>query len=292
MSFPISSYRNGNYIVKLYSDGTKIKTTNADHFDADFPDSMDIKITNKCDMNCPMCHEMSTSDGEHADLLQPFFDTINAGTEIALGGGNPLSHPLLIPFLERMKMRKVISNLTVNEVHFLDHIDLLKKLMDSKLIHGLGISLNRYDPRTIQFMKENRNTVAHIIAGIVTKEQLDILKDNNIKVLILGYKRFGRGESFYSEEIENKISMIKKNLKELIENIEVVSFDNLASAQLDIKSLVGEEEFSKIYMGDDGEATMYIDAVKGEYAISSTSKKRYPVTRNVDEMFKNIKNTL
>lgn len=75
-------------------------------------------------------------------------------------------------------------------------------------------------------------------------------------------------------------------------SVDVISFDNLALSQLDIKNLIGEEEFNRIYMGDDGEATMYIDAVKGEYGVSSTSKVRYKVTGSVTEMFQNIKNTL
>lgn len=292
MSLPIASYRNGNYIVKLYSDGTKIKTTNADYFDADFPDSMDIKITNKCDMNCPMCHEMSTRDGDEADLLQPFFDTINKGTEIAIGGGNPLTHPNLIPFLNRMKMRGVICNITVNEQHLLANVELLKRLMKSKLLRGLGISLNTYDEKTIAFMNENPNAVAHVIAGIVDKEHIEIIKDNNIKVLILGYKVFGSGVSYYSPSVDERIEMLKRELPSMRKCVDVISFDNLALSQLDIKNLIGEEEFDKIYMGDDGEATMYIDAVKGEYGVSSTSKVRYKVTGSVTEMFQNIKNPL
>ena len=59
------TYKNGNYRVMIdLKTGTKIRENNLDFFRADFPESMDIKICNKCDMGCPMCHENSTPDGE------------------------------------------------------------------------------------------------------------------------------------------------------------------------------------------------------------------------------------
>ena len=45
----IAVYQNGNYVVKLYGDGTKEKITSEDSFRASFPDSIDLKITNYCD---------------------------------------------------------------------------------------------------------------------------------------------------------------------------------------------------------------------------------------------------
>lgn len=41
-------YQNGNYDVKIYSDGTKVRTTEDDEFIAQFPENIDCKITNKC----------------------------------------------------------------------------------------------------------------------------------------------------------------------------------------------------------------------------------------------------
>ena len=114
-------YKNGNYIVRIYSDGTKIKSSKDDKFIADFPDSIDLKITNYCDLNCPMCHEKSSTDGFEGDLNSSFLNSLHRGTELAIGGGNPLSHKKLLPFLVKMKRKKVICNLTLNEKHFLKH---------------------------------------------------------------------------------------------------------------------------------------------------------------------------
>ena len=42
-------------------------------------------------------------------------------------------------------------------------------------------------------------------------------------------------------------------------------------------------------MGDDGFATMYVDCVKEEFARSSTSIDRYPITDNIVDMFNVIR---
>ena len=53
-----------------------------------------------------------------------------SGTEIAIGGGNPMSHPELESFFFRMKDRKIISNITINQFHFMkpDVFDKIKIL--------------------------------------------------------------------------------------------------------------------------------------------------------------------
>lgn len=50
-------YTNGNYNVTLsLKDGTKIRETEEDEFIPSRPESIDIKITNKCDIGCLFCH--------------------------------------------------------------------------------------------------------------------------------------------------------------------------------------------------------------------------------------------
>ena len=69
----IGSYKNGNFITHIFSDGTVIRETEDKDFIANFPSNIDIKITNFCDMNCPMCHENSTVNGKHGDILNADF---------------------------------------------------------------------------------------------------------------------------------------------------------------------------------------------------------------------------
>ena len=69
----------------------------------------------------------------------------------------------------------------------------------------------------------------------------------------------------------------------------VISFDNLALKQLDVKNNLTEEQWKEFYQGDDGTMTMYVDGVKQEFAKTSTSPTRYNLLNNIDDMFKVIK---
>ncbi len=285
----LSVYNNGNYQVKLYEDGTKVKLTREDYFDALFPDSIDIKITDYCDMLCPMCHEKSTPSGSHAHIDYDFLDTLHTGTELAIGGGNPLTHPKLIELLEYLRDRGIVANLTVHESHLLQNIDFAQKLIDEKLIYGLGVSLSQREERTFLFQQKNRNVLFHLIIGITDLDSLRSLYGKDKKVLLLGYKRVGRGEKYYSERIEKNIAVLRDHFVEFRDKFNVLCFDNLALEQLDAKNQISREEWEDTYMGEDGESTMYIDLVRREFALSSTSAKRYPMQKNIIDMFSVVK---
>lgn len=295
-------YQNGNYTVTLDTlTGTKIRENDLDFFEADTVESMDIKITNYCDMGCPMCHENSTTEGKHADILGPsFLDRLHPYTELALGGGNPLSHPDLYEFLQRCKEREFIPSMTVNQTHFLKHYDLIKQLVDEKLIYGLGISLGNPTDEFIAKVKTIPNAVIHIINGLVSLEQLHKLKDKDLKVLILGYKVFRRGEALYDQEgllIEMRKTRMYQVLPQMVEEnwFKVLSFDNLAIEQLNPKRLMEEDEWNEFYMGDDGigddftSASMYVDMVERKYAKNSCSTERFDLLPTIEEMYKSLK---
>lgn len=287
-------YKNGNYNVHIDLDnGTKIRENNLDFFKPDYPESMDIKITNMCDMGCAFCHENSTEDGAHGDIMNlKFIDSLHPYTELAIGGGNPLAHPDLLPFLKKCKELKLIPSMTVNQIHFHQNIDFIRSLVNEKLIYGLGVSLVSPTPKFIKLIKEFPNAVIHVIAGIVAIEELQKLANNGLKILLLGYKRFRRGEALYSvvpEHIEGKISILKNKLKEITSWFDVVSFDNLAIKQLEPKCILSDEEYDEFFMGEDGFATMYVDCVNKEFAVSSTSEERFPIKDNIKDMFEIVR---
>lgn len=292
----IGTYKNGNYTVSIYDDGTKIRENDLDFFKTDSPESMDIKITNRCcGVGCHWCHENSTPDGIHGDIMNlKFIDTLHPYTELAIGGGNPLSHPDLIPFLQKCKSLNLIPSMTVNQVHFMKDLETIKYLVDNKLIYGLGISLVAPTSEFINEVKKFPNAVIHVIAGIVSLEELRILAHKDLKILILGYKQFRRGEALYEKigsKIEEKINIIKHYLKPITNWFKVVSFDNLAIKQLEPSRILSKEEYDEFYMGNDGEFTMYIDCVNKTYSVSSTSPldQRYPIKDDIKEMFNHLK---
>lgn len=290
----LGRYKNGNFVTTILSDGTKIRETKDDEFIPTFAENMDIKLTNKCDGGCAWCHEGSSINGKHGDILnEKFIDTLHPYQEVAIGGGDATSHPDLIPFLQKLKERKVIANMTVNQIHFEKKQELIKKLVDEKLIYGLGVSLVNPTKHFIELIKQYPNAVIHVINGVLKPLDVKALENNNLKMLILGYKHLRRGNEYFEEEqndIETKQQWLYENLEDIIQKFQVVSFDNLAIEQLDVKRLLTQEEWDEFYMGDDGKVTYYVDMVERKFAQSSTAPfdKRYDLLDSVDDMFKVI----
>ena len=285
----LGEYTNGNTHVRIFDDGTKIRETKEDKFIPEFPECIDLKITNYCNKNCPYCHEDSSIAGLHGDILQvPFINTLQPFTEVAIGGGNPLSHPKLATFLYKLKDLNVIANITINQDHFMLAPDLIKYLSDNKLIRGVGISLtNSSDKELLKSIKTIPNVVIHTINGITTYEDYESLSYRGLKVLILGYKNLRRGIGYYSTNVKREQRDLYMMLPFMIKDkwFDVLSFDNLALEQLNVKGLMSEEEWNSFYMGDDGQFTMYIDLVKKEFARSSVSEKRFKLLDNIKDMF-------
>lgn len=298
----IVTYRNGNYLVMLDCDsGTKIRYNSGDKLVPEFPESMDVCISKKCKIGCQFCYEKCTPDGEHADLMNlKFIDNLHPYTELALNGNDPL-HPDLVPFLEKCKELKLVPSLTVNHHTFNKNIEFLKFLCDKKLIYGLGVSIDGvYDDgkenvdNMISRFKMFPNLVLHVINGIIAVEDLKLLAHHGLKVLILGYKKFGRGVDFFGYSglgVLCSQNDLYNALPEIVDDewFDVVSFDNLGIEQLDPKRLMSDEEWGKCYMGEDGSFSMYIDAVSNTFAKSSVSNKRYCLTNSIVDMFKIIR---
>ena len=259
-------YKNGNYIVTILNDGTKIRQTKDDEFIPVFAENCDVKITDKCSQSCPFCYEGCTKSGKHPDLIK---------------------------FLEFLKKKKVFANITVNQSQFINNFELIKQLSSNKLVYGVGVSLQHANEELISYMSEIPNTVLHTINGILTKEDIKSLSNHDLKILILGYKELQRGISYQNSHLDvintNK-KYVYDNLKDILSKFKVVSFDNLAIEQLDVKRVVNEKDWDEFYMGDDGGFTFYIDMVKGEFSKNSIAKDRYPIgDKTVDEMFQFIK---
>ena len=284
------TYENGNTKVTILEDGTKIRyTPDGQTPRPEFPESIDLKITNKCDLGCPMCHEKARKNGLSADLKHPLLASMRRGMELAIGGGNPLENDGLYDFLQRMQRQGVICNMTVHHTHFAFYCNTIYKWQKEGLIHGLGVSVNgMLYSDLIDAMRKFPNVVVHVIAGIVTP---DVLKQfDGMNLLILGYKNFGRGKKYKeNHDIEPEIKWLADNLFNIAGSYRAFSFDNLAIEQLGIRQRLTEDGWSRFYMGDDGKYTMYVDLVRNEFAKSSVST-RMPINSNyIEELFRQVR---
>jgi len=290
----LHSYLNGNVQVEIFDDGTKTQEWPGDtHAEAKpiYPNSMDVKITNYCDLGCDFCHEESTTKGKHGDLSQlaSLLRLLPGGTELAIGGGNPLDHPDLKHFLEACKGLNLIPNMTVNYRHIPKFHHLINELLDKKLIYGLGISIDdKANPIQIEnLLHTTKNVVYHIIVGVEPVEILNKYMDR--KVLILGYKDHGRGIRYRNIKVTRQIKDWDKLIFKLGKFCKITSFDNLAVKQLHLADRMPKKYWDKHYMGTDGQFTMYIDAVNMTYATSSTSEKQFSINSDIGDIFQKVR---
>ena len=326
-------YINGNYLVHYnpYSRKlTKRGFRRGEELKASFPDSIDLKITNKCIWGCPWCHESSTKDGNSFSLertKEVLSQLPRVPIEVAIGGGNVLDIPHeTLELVDWMKDYGFLPRITINYKDIQSRWNKITDQTLNRLIHdvpSLGISLdglpkddkgeeiNEYsnyfcvvdysqikrgkslveDEYKEDYGKDDpmyfaRNTVGslgqdvvfHIIAGLFPHKDLKILRKNfpRIPILVLGYKQWGRAQG---TSLPPKLPEFERAIDELLKNDlgnsrSVLGFDNLAIEQLNIKDKVSRSMWDKLFLGEDGSHSMYIDAVKGEFAVSSRSSER------------------
>lgn len=288
----LGRYKNGNYTVSLFDDGTKIRCNDEDELIPEKPESMDVLITKRCGWGCPMCHEDATPDGRHGELLDlPFLDTLLPYTELAIGGGNPLCHPQLLPFLEQCRAKRLIPNMTVHANDLILGADDLEDWTNNGLLYGLGVSVQQWDKGLLPYLRRFPNAVIHVINGVISIPDLREMYNQGLKLLILGYKDFRRGVAAHSDVTDRRMKMLYTELPELVSRFNVVSFDNLAIEQLDPWRLLRAAEWNEIYMGDDGKYTMYVDLVNREFAKSSVATERWPLLDDIKPMFDKVRQT-
>jgi hypothetical protein len=289
----LHKYNNGPYTVAIYDDGTKVRSYDGSGEPA-HPESIDLKITNQCDLGCSFCHENSKPDGGHASwgTIEEILKGLPPGVEIAIGGGNPLSHPDLLNILECMKMDGLIANITVNYFHVLEgtNREFLLDLSAAGLIHGIGVS-----GKWIDLGDECNlpNMVWHLILGETSPFDLVLDKDtfvkNPSKILLLGDKRYGRGVNHFAND-EAKLRYWRYHLPMVLSQKNLcISFDNLALEQLHAKEVIPPEIWGERFMGNEGTFTMYVDAVTMTFAKNSISD-RIPIEgKSIQEMFSVIR---
>jgi hypothetical protein len=267
-----------------------------EEFSADFPESIDLKITDYCEIGCVMCHEGSTMKGKHAGIDAPFLCTLRPFTEVAIGGGSVTSHPQIENLLIQLKRKNIHANITVHEKELLRDEKRIQRWVDEGLVKGIGVSIcTLMNEKVCEFASRNKNTVLHVIAGLTQMEVIVSYGGMDLKMLILGYKNLRRGAEHYQRDykcIEGTMKETEEKIGRIFDFFKVVSFDNLALRQLNIKGHVDDDMWKLFYQGSDASHTMYIDLVRREFAATSTSVKRYPLAETIDEMFVKVKGTM
>lgn len=276
----LTKYKNGNAEIELYEDGTRIILCGEDELRLDYPLNIDIRVSTACVFGfdpatnktvCGFCHESSRVDGKECDysVLRQKLEGLPCGIELAIGC-NELTDELY-GFLAWCKLEGFVCNLTINQGHVKRDWFKLRRAIICGYVHGLGIS---YRPKLKWSLPkeviEYPHTVLHCIVGVDYITDILKLKDRGVrKILCLGEKDFGFNAG--------KVDLTGQSHKEwywwimkAVNTFDVVSFDNLALEQLNMKRFFTGEHWNEFYQG---EHSMYINAVEGYYAPSSRSDK-------------------
>ena len=297
MKFPVQ-YTNNNYTVTIYSDGTKIRQYD-DGVTPDpiFPEAIDINITNRCNNNCKYCYNNSIStgiDSIYLPALCEILDGLPPGVEIAIGGGDPLLHPLLLQLLGYLSAKELIANLTLNQKSLEQHPEFMLLVAQQQIpVVGLGISI--VDIGTLDKVKlalQYPNAVAHLVLGVHSLEDIEEVKKMCPRILLLGYKKIGRGKLAYNQKIEDNIIEIKNNIHRVLDGNNTIAFDSLAIEQLGIYHIVDPATWDMFYMGGEGQFTMYIDAVNWKCGPSSYMPDKMiniGNERDIKKLFKKVR---
>lgn len=293
-----NKWRDGDNFLVIYDPVTGNKTHFAKgHYKigdvpADFPELVDLKISDYCDLGCSFCYQNSTRRGKHGDL-QVIKDIISKlghlGTfEIAIGGGEPLQYPHLEEVIHHANACGVTSNFTTK-----DYKALAKR---NDLLHYVGgVAVSVATPEeareAIKWLAdlttaELARVSFQVPVGAQTYEQFveliaTIACYSVSRVTLLGYKQVGRGTASKYHSFEDKLGDIF--FKQEPYRWDETRFYTAAvyprlSVGIDTQLAVKASAFianlpsqvvDKVVMYKEGLHSCYIDAVKKQIAPSS-----------------------
>ena len=244
-----------------------------------FPELVDISITDYCDAGCRYCYRASTENGKHAKLsyINEIIDSlVKVGTfEVAIGGGEPTTHPEFGTILKMFKEDGIIPNFTTRRTDWMQDdrkegylsscgsfafsVDSFYDFMDM-----LNIALSNRVPLN----KINIQIVDKTIHHSELNRILDACDLHGLRVTILGYKTTGFGARFIKPD-QNRDPIKTDWLKSLQESkICMIGIDTTIAKEYE-KELEARKVPKYLYRIEEGMFSMFIDAVAKKAGPSS-----------------------
>lgn len=280
---------------------------------------VDLKITDFCTTNCSFCYQSSTKKGKHASFesIKECLDVLSSLKvfEVAIGGGNPVSHPNFVEILEYAKSKGITPNFSTRDVSFLDNKEMSDRILRScgnfafsvdpnsdmakleEMLKKVAVSSTKHEYSPGRFM----NFQAFIgPGGFDSGESLEPLMElafNQYRtVTFLGYKNVGRAKTQSKNPTEgdayagcgNYAHFLPEFLKKLIvsDTCPKVGIDTVLVKELQysLKNLLNVSDY--LFSVEEGKGSCYIDLVKKIIAPSSFDQSQ---TKYGDMTPENIK---
>lgn len=253
------------------------------------PELVDLKITNYCSSDCSFCYQGSTEQGKHADYNRIcriiYMLAKNQVFEVAIGGGEPTTHPKFTRILDYCRTFGVVPNFTTKNTgwlknqRFRDHV--------FNVVGAVAFSIeNEHELKNLQenlslYGIPSEKIQIQVIDTLLSEQSLEqilrICSENYYQVTILGFKDVGRGKLFSGFHFNNydPIDLIMK-LREEDVYVKVgvdTAFVNKHEDKL--KNIVDDVYYSKT----EGTHSCYIDAVEMLIGKSSYNCDLKPFSR-------------
>lgn len=302
-------YKNGNYYIGYGYDGKIRFSVSNEPCIPDYPELIDLKITNKCDHGCPFCYQGSSMSGAHANLenIKNYINQLSSVydkkiVEFSIGGGNILLYPELDELFYYIFSHGHIINTTIKaqDCKVLKENKELRRTFNH-YVKSIGISVSSLeDIKYLILIKDlfkgqnYKPIVIHLIPEYLGVEMTNKIiteldKNEFYKYLFLGYKENERGKT------QKHYVFNDNDLSSIFENRYSVSVDTTFANKYKAW-LTKNYAVKHTITYNEGEYSMYIDAVTGNaYKSSYQLDKPYNLNYgkreyyNIIKAFKNIR---
>ncbi|GIU69194.1 MAG: hypothetical protein KatS3mg002_0430 [Candidatus Woesearchaeota archaeon] len=240
----------------------------------DTPELVDLKITDYCDKECNFCYQGSSKKGKHAEEntiynilwvlkeLKVF--------EVALGGGEPTTHPHFKKILKNVVNYGMVPNFTTSR---LDWMYEDPEIFD--YVGGIGYTCtSNLDTKILdKILKDfnyfNTKLTIQIPMGCVTRNEFEYIvkyaKDRYLNILLLGFKKDGRAHKFNPIDYHWWCDIIEKN--------KIYYFGVDTSMLYEYLPILELKSDSVFFSSPEGSRSMYIDAIEQFIAPASYNIK-------------------
>lgn len=284
--------RSSHWLLFDRADGTKLrlpKGKEAVHY-SDYPELLDVKITDKCSMNCKFCYQGSTENGKEMDHIRKLYQYVNIiaelqPLEVAIGGGEPMEYGPIWSFVHSLKEKGIVVNMTTRR------LDLLASKSDVwSCLSGVGYSTESVTlaKRGLDVIKKaypddyRKKLVIHLAVGTMPLtsivEIMKWAKTEYIEVLLLDYKTDGRGSSFTPYDYHALVTCLQSNfMSGHYWDGPKLGIDTPLAAKFGDEFQNSLKVHPKLFSKREGAFSMYLDLVEGTFAQASYGHEKYPI---------------
>ena len=293
------------YTIINRSNGTKIRLSfNNDAEEltkTETPELVDLKITDYCNYGCSYCYQNSTKKGKHADTqyIKNVIDSLDEKGEIlelAIGGGEPTSHPDFWEIVKYANNKKINVGMSTRDTNWFvdlkyiedkeelyEKINSIKSFAFSVDTPNQAMLYGTFVRDAIEEIRENKgiyrfptkiyfqyvlgsNTLENfeeIVKCLISLNNESGFIRNEFNLTLLGWKNTGRGNSGPLYDNNEWMDIIKKH------NKLNVGIDTTALNMYYDKIKEDIKEIDLLGYKEEGKFSMYVDCVEGIMSPSS-----------------------